>query len=94
MTSTEFREATKRLTKPPGWTDEECSSLPVFCDGKECLSRWQPSWRERIAILFGAPVWLSVAGVTQPPVYLAGVHTMFERERWYRRAMRALGHPR
>jgi len=59
------------LGAPRGMTDDECSSLRVQCDGTQTLSRWALTWRERVAVLFGADVWLCVlAGNSQPPVWL------------------------
>jgi len=73
MNPIDFPESNKNLLKPDGMTDEECGSLPVLTDGKICLSLWQPSWRERLSILFFGRVWLYVwSGQTQPPVSLAG----------------------
>jgi hypothetical protein len=69
MTPIEFDEQNKVLTAPPGMTPDECGNLPVYNDGAQSISAWKPSLRERIGILLGAPVWLSVlAGSTQPPV--------------------------
>lgn len=38
MNPINFPESNKTLTKPEGWTDDECSSLPIHCDGKRCVS--------------------------------------------------------
>lgn len=71
MKPVSFPEQTLELQKPHGTTDEQCSPLPVFRDGTYCISCWRPSWRERLALVFGRPVWLLVwAGHTQPPVKL------------------------
>lgn len=68
-----FKQATKVLRKPSTMSDDECSSLPVWCDGKQCVSCWKPGMKERINILFGGNVWLGVlSGKTQPPVFVAG----------------------
>ena len=77
-----FPQATKTLQKPMSMTDEECSPLPVFTDGTQCISCWRPSWRERLAILFFGRVWCAVlSGQTQPPVWLMGSRTCFENSR-------------
>lgn len=72
MKPIKFEQANKNLLKPESMTDEECSSLWVYNDGRECISCWRLTWKERIkALLFGR-VWLSVlSGRTQPPVWLA-----------------------
>ena len=68
-----FKQATKVLRKPSTMSDDECSSLPVWSDGKQCVSCWQPNIRERLNILFGGKVWLGVlSGKSQPPVFVAG----------------------
>lgn len=72
MKPTRFPEQTVELQKPAGMTDEKCSPLPVFRDGTYCISRWAPSFGERLRILFGSPIWLWIwSGNTQPPVSLA-----------------------
>lgn len=78
MNHKEFPEANKTLTKPEGWTDEECSPLRVYSDGQECISLWRPTLRERLSILFFGAVWLRVwSGQTQAPVCLTGMRTIF-----------------
>lgn len=68
-----FKQSTKVLQKPGTLSDSECGTLPVWCDGKQCVSCWKPSIKERINILFGGKVWLGVmSGKTQPPVFVAG----------------------
>lgn len=63
--------------KPPGEKPENCGELHVLrCnDGKESVwteSVWIPTFKERIKILFGKPLWMGVwaGGMTQPPVAL------------------------
>ncbi len=76
-----FPQQTVELQKPSGMTDEECGPLPVFRDGKHCISCWSPSWRERLALALGRPLWLWVwMGNTQPPVSLDVVSPFIERE--------------
>lgn len=77
MKPIKFEQANKNLLKPESMTDEECSSLWVYNDGRECISCWRLTWKERIkALLFGR-VWLSVlSGRTQPPVWLACCKTI------------------
>jgi hypothetical protein len=67
MTPSDFPQANRTLGAPQGMTN--CSALRVFTDGEHCISAWRPSWRERLAVLCGRPVWLwVVSGETQPPV--------------------------
>lgn len=38
MKAIKFSQANKNLSKSDSMTDEECSSLWVFTDGKQCIS--------------------------------------------------------
>lgn len=59
--------------------ESECQSLPVWSDGKQCVSCWKPTFKERLNILFGGKVWLGVlSGKTQPPVFISG-ESVFEK---------------
>lgn len=79
MQPSTFPQSNKKLLKPVGMTDEECSSLEVFNDGESNLSCWKPSWKERFSIFFFGTVWLWVfSGSTQPPVSLLGTENAFE----------------
>lgn len=80
MKPIDFPQSTKELARPANMTDEECSSLHVYCDGDKCISCWKPSLKERFRILFGNPVWLGViSGRTQPPVFV-DASNIFEPE--------------
>ena len=58
-------------------TEDECGSLPVFCDGSQCISLWRGDYGERIKFLFTGKMWFTIlSGKTQPPVKLS-VHTPF-----------------
>jgi len=81
MLAIKFKEANKNLLKPESMTDEECGSLWVYSDGRECISCWRLTWKERIKALLFGKVWLSVlSGHTQPPVWLACDNTVFVKE--------------
>lgn len=72
MKPIDFPQSTKVLQKPGTMTDEECASLHVWSDGKQCVSKWHLSHWERVKVLFGQDIWLGVmSGKTQPPVFLA-----------------------
>jgi len=81
MTPATFPQSNKVLTAPAGMAD--CGALSVYCDDQHCVSRWRPSLRERIALLFGGSVWLWVrSGSTQPPVALCtDDHGLLQRSR-------------
>lgn len=73
MKPIDFKQSTKVLQKPSTMTDNECASLHVWSDGKQCVSCWKPIFKERLNILFGGKVWLGVlSGKTQPPVFVSG----------------------
>lgn len=59
--------------------ESECQSLPVWNDGKQCVSCWKATFKERLNILFTGKVWLgALSGKTQPPVFVSG-ERVFER---------------
>ncbi len=73
MKPIDFSQSTKVLQKPSTMTDSECQSLHVWNDGKQCVSCWKASFKERLNILFTGIVWLGVfSGKTQPPVFVSG----------------------
>lgn len=73
MKPKKFKESTKVLQRPSTMSDDECSALPVYCDGNQCVSCWKPSFKERLLILIFGRVWLGVlSGKTQPPVFVSG----------------------
>jgi len=81
MQPVEFKQANKNLLKPENMTDEECESLPVFNDGKVCISLWQMTWKERISALLFGKIWLFVnSGHTQPPVALMAEREIFGKQ--------------
>lgn len=45
MEATKFPQANKNLSKPDSMTDEECSNLWIFTDGKQCISCWKLNWK-------------------------------------------------
>lgn len=71
MHPVDFPERNKTLTKPEGWTDEQCSPLHIYSNGKFCYSVWRGTWRERLEFLFRGHIALRIhSGNTQPPVSL------------------------
>lgn len=78
MVPTTFRESNRTLAPPPSMTEDECSPLPVWSDGRQCISCWRLTWRERLSALLVGRVWLSViGGYSQPPVWLSAKRTVF-----------------
>lgn len=79
MKPIQFKQSTKVLQKPSTISINECGSVPVWSDGKQCVSCWKASFQERIKILFTGKIWLGVlSGKTQPPVFLDG-NCVFEK---------------
>lgn len=73
MKPIDFPQSTKVLQRPSTMAESECQSLPVWNDGKQCVSCWKPTLGERMRIAFGGKVWLGVmSGKTQPPVFVSG----------------------
>jgi hypothetical protein len=67
---------TRNLGKPQNWDDSKgvCESLPIrdteTLQGNVMVSKWKPTWRERLQLLFGTSIYLGVCGTTHPPVNL------------------------
>lgn len=80
MKAIEFPQQNKILLKPDDMTDEECFSLPIFSDGKNCISLWELNEQEIQELVRTKRIWLwMVSGHTQPPVLLQ-VESPFEGE--------------
>ena len=72
--------ATRHLGAPQGWDQERdgaCDALPIrdmqdMPGGQNrMVSAWFPTPDEIVAIMGGAPVFLSVVGAQHPPVMLS-----------------------
>lgn len=78
MQPIDFPGANLILKAPPEWDTESqgpCIDLHVLRvnDDNEhyMLSKWKPTWRERLLLLLGRPVELRIATTTtHPPVML------------------------
>jgi hypothetical protein len=71
MSPIKFPEANIVLKGPEG---SDIMDLPAATDGKQCVSCWQLSWRERLNIVVTGRLWVYVlSGQTQPPIGLAVV---------------------
>jgi hypothetical protein len=40
--------------------------LPAYRNDRETISRWQLTWRERLAVLLGGVIWLRQCNFGQP----------------------------
>lgn len=70
MTPISFKGQQAVLGAPPDWDESQgsCDGLPVLRVGENFISFWKPTWRERIALLFGAKIQLTIVGAGHPPV--------------------------
>ena len=67
----EFPEQNGTLGKPANMTDEECSSLPVYRDGHQCISCWRLTPEEMAEIQKTHCVFIGVlSGESQPPIWV------------------------
>lgn len=81
MKPTKFKEVNAVLMRPTDMSAEECSSLSVYQDGDQCISRWELSWGERFTLFFRGVIWMGIrSGVTQPAAWLSIEKTPFEEE--------------
>jgi hypothetical protein len=75
MSPVDFEGSNLNLTKPVGWTDEQCFNMPAF-KGKDkegepfILTAWQPNKEDLEAMNRGEPLYLRVCGEGHPPVSL------------------------
>lgn len=77
MKPVNFKESNLTLKRPPSMTDAECAPLHIYQSMAGMVSCWRPTWRERLAILFGAPLWLWVLSERHPPVAVE-IHNPFK----------------
>lgn len=84
MKPIDFPQSTKVLQKQSGMTERECLPLPIWSNGKQCVSCWKPSFVERLKILFTGKIWVGMmSGATQPPIYVVG-NNVFVKNRFSR----------
>lgn len=80
MKPIKFSRSNKTLLKPSNMLDEECSSLDVYTDDKQCVSCWKMSLWERLSSLLFGKIWLYVlSGDTQPPILLVCQKDIFNK---------------
>ncbi len=71
MKCIDFKEANKKLTRPPGMLVDKCGSLLIWSDDVVCISCWEVSLWEQIKIACTGKIWLGIrSGASQPPVFL------------------------
>lgn len=75
-----FKESNRVLKKPEG-IEEDCEDMYSWTDGRQSASCWKPTFKERIRILFGCPIWVvMLSGNSQPPMYMDVKKTIFNNE--------------
>jgi hypothetical protein len=76
MDPIDFPEKNRVYTKPEGWTDEQCSDLPVWVGEvpqhggsttSAIISCWKPTAEDIQRIQNGEPVYLMICANAQPP---------------------------
>lgn len=78
MKPSSFDEMNTELTPPEGMLD--CGVLPCHRNGREVISLWRPSIRERISVFLFGRVWLRIVSpLTHPPVSIQGIRRIFEK---------------
>ena len=79
MKSINFSEANTKLL---AGEIPNCVDLPVFKDGKQIISKWKMSWRERLSALFFGIAHVSVrAQRLSPAIYVWVQRQAFYRQR-------------
>lgn len=66
-------ETNNVLGAPPDWNEKvggPCVGLPVMQDQYGFWSFWQPTFRERLALIFGRKIALYIFGHAHPPIKL------------------------
>lgn len=78
-----FTGQTHVLNKPRNWNERkqggQCKGLPCLVKSGRVYSQWEFSFLERIKILFGKPLTLTVISPSMPPVSLE-IRKVFENE--------------
>jgi len=79
-----FKYANRTLGAPEGEYPEDVAGidpLPVWTNGRQCVSCWKMSWRERLAALVFGRVWLAVlSGSTQPAVGITATRAYLKED--------------
>jgi hypothetical protein len=70
MRPVDFPESNIELTRPPSMNADECKSLFVHRGVGIMVSKWVPSVMDRLRLIAGYPMWLTVVSDRHPPVRL------------------------
>jgi hypothetical protein len=78
MKPMKFKQSNRVLLKPESMSEKDCGTLYVYTDGKQCISCWGLSLKERLGILLHGKVWVMLlSGSTQPPLSVSCERTVF-----------------
>ncbi len=81
MKPIDFREANKTLGKSIDTNDYGIRPLRVYTDGRQCISCWRMSLKERLSALLFGRVWVDMlTGGTQPPIWAACTKPVFVKQ--------------
>jgi len=66
-----FEGSNVKLKKPPNMDDLQCTELPIFKNGVNCVSCWEFSEEEIEYILKNKRIYVSIwSGPSQPPLFV------------------------
>ena len=78
MVPTSFDESNQVLARPPNMTAEECVPLSVWMGDHNniptVVSCWKVTAEELAEINKTGRVWIGIAGLTMPPIWIIGTH--------------------
>lgn len=75
METVDFPGTNAMYGAPSDWrADYECGMLHVMKRDGVCISKWVPTWKERLAILFGRSIYCHMVGERPQPVALTVDH--------------------
>lgn len=75
-----FPQSNKTLLPPQGM-EEECGDLPVYTNGRMCVSLWELTEEEKKELAENGRIWVFVvSGQTQPPIALSVDKNIFDEK--------------
>lgn len=57
------------------------TAIPALKDGKQVVSCWKMTWKDRISALLYGKVWVGIRGNSQYPIWLDSTRTVFVTKR-------------
>lgn len=69
-----FPQQNMVISKPKKYDESKygpCPDLLIYNDGNISVTGWRLTWKERIKMIFGNPMWIIlISGNSQPPMQL------------------------